>query len=100
MLELPPSFLAVEIDNGSALRTWRICLNAFLVTDGWRDRLVVLGNNGPENTASQRRTSSARIRMKTYIPTLNPTSVHVLQETSRWKKCKIQRYLVGSFVYT
>lgn len=64
MLELPPSFLAVEINEKLVLMTWCIRLNAFLVTDGWRDRLVVLCDNGPGNTASQNRTSDDRTGMK------------------------------------
>lgn len=42
MLELPPSSLAVEISGRLVLVTWRICLNAFIFTDGWKDRLVAL----------------------------------------------------------
>lgn len=64
MLELSPLFLAVEINEKLVLMTWCIRLNAFLVTDGWRDRLVVLGNNGLGNIASQNRTSNDRAGMK------------------------------------
>lgn len=67
MLELPSSFLAVEINEKLILTTWCIHLNAFCVSDGWRDRLVVLGNNGQGNTASQNRTSNDRTGMKAYF---------------------------------
>lgn len=46
MLELPPSFLAVE-RNGRLVLVTCICLNAFLFTGGWSDRLVALCNGGP-----------------------------------------------------
>lgn len=46
MLELPPS-LAVERNGRLVLVTSCICLNAFLLTGGWSDRLVALCNGGP-----------------------------------------------------